>query len=189
MLGFATWGVVSVSAGNGPPSTPRSLGVTPTTTAAKATAQLPAHVSTAPTNGETILSTGPTVAVQTTSGYLASVVVEAYPSGARLRGGLNAERDVWMATGGLRPNTTYHMMYKVEGGNGVTAMGTGTFSTGPVPVIQISTGVASPGSAPVGLRRHPVRQAQSRRVWRTVPQSLVRRPRVRRPRVRGARVP
>ena len=67
--------------------------------------------------------------MQTTSGYLASVMVEAYPSGARLRGGLNATGDVWLATGRLLPSTTYQMTYKVDGANGVTTVGFGTFST------------------------------------------------------------
>ena len=126
------------------------MGVTHTTTAAEARAQLLAHVSTAPTNGETVLSTNTAVAVQTTSGHLASVIVEAYPSGARLRGGLNAAGDVWLATGGLLPSTTYQMTYKVDGANGVTAIGFGSFSTWPIPVIQMSEGGASPSTAASG---------------------------------------
>ena len=153
VVGFVICAVVIVSSGDGRPRISRYVGVTPTTTAAEERAQLLAHVSTAPANGETVLSTNAAVAVQTTSGHLTSVMVEAYPSGARLRGGLNAAGDVWLATGGLLPSTTYQMTYKVDGANGVTAIGFGTFSTWPTPVIQMSEGAGSPSTAAGGPRR------------------------------------
>jgi len=149
VVGLAIFAGVSVSGGNGPARVGGAVRTTPTTSAAETRAQLLAHVTTAPTNGETEMSTDSAVAVQTTSGHLASVVVETYPSGARLRGGFNAAGDVWLAKGRLRPNTTYRLMYKVEG-NGVTATGSGKFSTGPVPVIQMSMGAATPNTVASG---------------------------------------
>ena len=145
-VGFATYEGISIFKGNARSLTPQALHSRPTANAGESRAQLLADVTTAPTDGESGLSTNSVVAVQTTSGHLASVVLEAYPSGARLSGGLNAADDVWMASGGLRPNTTYQLTYKVKGGNGVTATGSGTFSTGPVPMIQMSTGAPTAGT-------------------------------------------
>ena len=63
-----------------------------------------------------------------TGAQLESVEVEALKSGAQLRGALNVFNDEWLSSGDLSPNTTYKVIYRVEG-NGLTITGSGRFTT------------------------------------------------------------
>ena len=140
--------------GSGPRNpTRQAVATTSTTTTAEVERQLISDVTMVPLNGSTVQSSTSLVAVHATGATLQSVNVEALRNGAKLPGTLNAAGDEWLSTGSLRPNTTYKVVYRVEG-NGLSVTGSAHFATtAPQPLVLAEPAIpvaASPGGVTAG---------------------------------------
>ena len=118
------------------------------TTTAETRSQLLSDVTMVPLDGATGESPTSTVAVHATGARLERVEVQAPAVRSHLTGYLNAAGDEWLSTGTLRSGTAYQVTYTVEGTDGLTATGTGKFTTA-VPGAEFAgqgpTGYVGPG--------------------------------------------
>jgi lipoprotein-anchoring transpeptidase ErfK/SrfK len=119
---------------------------TTTTTKAEAEARLLSEVTVSPANGATDQSLASVVTVRASGARLESVKV-ATSGGAALAGSLDAAGDAWRSTGSLLPTTTYKFDYEVTGTDGISATGSGKFTTA-APAEPVTAAVfPSPGIA------------------------------------------
>jgi lipoprotein-anchoring transpeptidase ErfK/SrfK len=129
-----------------PAPTTTTVPTTTTTSKAQAAAQLLAAVQLVPPSGATHQSPSTVVSVSAPAGArLVDVRVHPSSGGATLTGALDAQRDIWKATGQLLPGTAYLVSYEVQGAGGLVAYGSANFTTAP-PKVVVSVDSLFPSS-------------------------------------------